>query len=188
MNKDDLKALYGEFVGYLSQTPNVPEDKPQISMYDDAVWDQYNNAVLKLCGITEKDYKEFLITPNTGQVGNFIRINTYRHKLGGLISRLHAEYFSELPEPFSGKPSIVISQSQEQNQSTLIQILLDIQSKIDEKIATVAEGSKEKGFLQKLKGVLGGIKNVTEVITQILKLASEFGLTPEQVLNLLSFT
>lgn len=177
MGNDEVKYLYAEFMGYLSQMPTAPQDKPYLHIDDDSVWKQYNDSVKKLSEITGKDYRTFLIEPLRGQTGEFIRINTYRHKLGGLISRLHAEYFPELPEPFSGQPSVVITQNQQQSQSVFIQMLHDVQSKIDEKLPTLKEDSKEKGFLQKLKGTLSSAPNIISLFVQILTLAKEYGIS-----------
>jgi hypothetical protein len=75
-----------------------------------------------------------------------IAVSTYRQKLGGLISWLHGKYFTDEPPPFSGMPSTVIIQVQQQSVS--VQMLLDIQTKIDEAL-TKAKGEKEQGFLKK---------------------------------------
>lgn len=184
MGNDEVKYLYAEFIGYLSQTPTAPQDKPYLVLDDHSIWNQYNDSVKKLSEITGKDYGEFVIEPLTGSAGKFIRINTYRHKLGGLISRLHAEFFPELPEPFSGQPSVVITQNQQQSQSVLIQMLLDVQSKIDEKLPTLKEGSKEKGFLQKLKSTLSSAPNIIGLIVQILALAREYGISIDKLWEL----
>jgi len=184
MGNDEVKYLYAKFMGYLSQTPTAPQDKPYLVLDDDSIWNQYNHSVKKLSEITGKDYGEFVIESLGSQTGKFIRINTYRHKLGGLISRLHAEFFPELPEPFSGQPSVVITQNKQQSQSVFIQMLLDVQSKIDEKLPTFKEGSKEKGFLEKLKSTLSNVTNIFGLITQVLSLAKEYGISIDRLLEL----
>ena len=45
----------------------------------------------------------------------FVRVLDYRQKLGGLIARLHAEYFYDEPAPFAGMPSTIIQQTQSQS-------------------------------------------------------------------------
>ena len=102
-----------------------------------------------------------------------------------MIARLHGEYFFDEPAPFSDMPNTVINQTQQQNQSFQVQMLLEVQSKIDEKISEFKEGTKEKSFLDKIKGSLSSIKNTTELFTLILKTGKDFSLTVEQILNIL---
>jgi hypothetical protein len=109
---------------------------------------------------------------------------TYRQKLGGLISHLHGKYFADERAPFSGGPSTIITQSQQQSQ--FIQMVLDMQSKIDEQMPHFSEGSKEKGFLQKLKSSLSSISDVTQLLNQLFKLAKEFGLNIDSVSKIFS--
>ena len=133
--------------------------------------------------ISGKDYGRFLIEPKSDRNVPYIYLITYRQKLGGLISALHAEYFGNELAPFSGVPSTIITQSQQQNQSVHIQMLLEIQSKIDEKIPHYPEGSKERSFLQKLKRSLSSISNITQLLSQLLKMAKEFGLRIDDILK-----
>ncbi len=63
-------------------------------------------------------------------------------------------------------------------------MLLEIQSKIDEKIHSYEDGSKEKSFLQKFKNSLSSISNATQLISQLLKLAKDFGLNIEDILKI----
>lgn len=111
---------------------------------------------------------------------------SYRIKLSGLISRLHGKYFSDEHPPFSSMPSMVITQHQVQNQAAYIQILLDIQSKIDDKLREYKEDSKEKTFLEKVKSSLSGVGNIIELLCLILKIGNEIGLTIGQILKIFS--
>jgi hypothetical protein len=173
MGKNEIRPLYSEFQGYLSQAPE-PKDA-YASLYDESMWDQYNNSIDLLNKTSGEDFSRFGITPQRGQTGDFIRIVTYRQKLGGLISHLHGKYFSDEVPPFSGMPTTVIQQSQQQNQS--VQILLEVQSKIDEKINQFKEGSKERTFLQKLKGSLSSISNISQLFNTLFSLAEQNGIT-----------
>ena len=182
--KDKVRPLYGEFQGYLSQAPTAASH-PHATMKDKAIWNQYNEAVKLLSVATEKDYSRFEIKTMKYQNGaSFIHLDTYKQKLGGLILRLHAEYFSNEIAPFSEMPNTIMSQTQQQN--VTIQMILDIQSKIDEKLSKSKEGSKEKKFLNKLKKILSSIKNVNELIKEFMRLANEFGLGPKDILSLWS--
>lgn len=152
MTKEDLRPLFSELQGYLSQAPIVKE--LYNSIHYQSVWDQYNETVNLISKITGEDFSRFLIKDKDFKVRDnekFIRLILYRQKLGGLISYLHAKYFINEPPPFSSVPSTIISQHQQQNQNLHIQMLLEIQSKIDEKLHNLEEGSKEKNFYKNLK-------------------------------------
>lgn len=182
-NKEDIRPIYSELQGYLSQAPE--EAKIQL-IYDKNLWDQANQAIDELSRISGEDYNRFKMTPGRlrSSARLTIEVGTYRTKLGGLISRLHAEYFSDEPTPGSGTPSTVFSQTQQQSQSFQIELLLQIQSKIDEKLHKFEEGSKERTFLEKLKGSLSSVKNIVGLIALLTKMASECGLTIEQLKEL----
>ena len=173
MEKEKIRPLYSEFQGYLSQAPaaNTPND----TVGDNSLWEQYNDSIKILSEISEEDYLRFLIKPERGGVDmNFIYLSSYQQKLGGLISNLHGRYFSDESPPFSGSPSTIVSQTQQQNQS--VQMLLDIQSKIDYALQNVGEDSNEKGFLKKFKSTLSTVSSVTEVFKLCLQLAKEYGI------------
>jgi ubiquinone biosynthesis protein Coq4 len=101
-----------------------------------------------------------------------------------LISKLHAEYFPDELSHLDGVPGTVMTQNQQQSQSVLFQMILDVQSKIDEKISNYKDGSNEKSFLQKLKGSLSSISNVNQLIQTILKLAKDSGLDFNKALEI----
>jgi hypothetical protein len=106
----------------------------------------------------------------------------HRQKIGGLISNLHGEYFSDETPPFSGMPSTVITQTQQQTMS--IQLLLDIQSKIDELLPSLEAGSKKQKFLDKFKSILSSVSNVNDLIGKCMKLAHEFDLNVQDILSM----
>jgi hypothetical protein len=177
MEKEKIRPLYAEFQGYLSQTPEPRT--PGDTLNDEPLWTQYNNSVDLLNKISGEDFSRFKIQPKKVTNLNFILILTYRQKLGGLISHLHGKYFPDEPAPFSGMPTTVISQSQQQNQT--IQMLVEIRDKIEAKMPDYPEGSKEKKFLQKFKQGLTSISNWTQLLTQLFKLAKDFGLDIDSI-------
>ena len=81
-------------------------------------------------------------------------------------------------------PSTVISQTQQQSQSFQVQMLLEIQSKIDEKLHELESEDKKRGFLEKVKGALTSARNTSELVTLLLAMAQEFGLTIKELLEL----
>jgi hypothetical protein len=180
MDKEEIRPFYSELQGYLSQTPH-PENTAD-STEDSGIWQTFNEIVDSLVRITKDDLNRLKIVPTQGGDHatryEYLRVSLYRQKLGGLISYLHGKYFSDEPAPFSGSPHTVVTQSQtqEQAQSAYIQILLDLQSNIDEKIREHSEDTKEGGFLRKLKGSLSTAKNISEILTLVFSLAKEFGI------------
>ena len=177
--KDKVRPLYAELQGYLTEAPVVKGNMDGIDTV--SVWESYHQAIAELIKITGKEeYNRFMVTPLSSQtMGAFIRVLDYRQKLGGLIARLHAEYFYDEPAPFAGMPSTIIQQTQ--SQSVDIQMLLTIQSKIDEQLSKFPDGSPEKSFLQRLKTSLTGIKDVTQLIAQLISAAKSTGLTIEEI-------
>ena len=181
MDKEKIRPLYAEFQGYLSQAPlsKVASYEP---IYDPSLIDHYHATIKLLTSVAEEDYSRFCVQPPEGE--KWVHIVTYRQQLGGLISYLHGKYFTNEPAPFSGGPSTIITQSQQQSQ--FIQMVLDVQSKIDEQMPHFSDGSKEKGFLQKLKSSLSSISNVTQLLNQLFKLAKEFGLNIDSASKIFS--
>lgn len=181
MNRETIRPIYMELQGYLSQAPK-PADRMEI--YEETFWNQLNNAINLLNEITGNDYNRFAIEPKfeTG-VGKFIDLNAYRLKLGGLINNLYGQYFPDEAEPFSGKPSTIINQQQSQNQhqQVFVKILFDVRDKIDEKLPTLADGSPEKTFLQKLKDSLSSISSIAGLLNTIFTLASQYGVSIDQL-------
>ncbi|MGB8225681.1 MAG: hypothetical protein WCE45_02260 [Sedimentisphaerales bacterium] len=180
--KEQIRPLYSELQGYLAQVKTFSE---KITYFNDAqIWEQYNKVVEELNKISGLDYSRFRI--NLIANSHSTDRSTYQTKLGGLIARLHGEYFSDEPAPFAGMPTTIINQQQNQNQSLQVQMLLEIQSKIDEKIHETKDGSKEKTFLEKLKQTLPSIQSVTQLLIMLLKLAKEAGLDINDIKNIFS--
>jgi len=183
MGKEEIRPIYSELQGYLSQAPALKD--PHEYTLDSSLWDQHNNIVEELDKISGKSYDRFKIQPETTPDGTtLVRISAYRNKLGGLIARLHGEYFSDEPAPFSGMPGTIISQTQQQTQSFQLQMLLEIQSKIDEKIPKFNENSKERKFLERLKDSLKSVSNISQLVALLLKTGKEIGLTIAQLFNI----
>lgn len=177
--KSKIRPIYSELQGYLSQTP-----KGNNIIYEEACWNQVNQTIAELKTVCGNSFDKFLIEPHRDSKEQYVENDTFRFKLGGLISRLHGEYFSDEIAPFSGMPSTIITQNQQQIQS--VQMFLDIQSKIIESSKQFDEGSKEKKFIDKLKGSLSTVSNVNDLIKLCLKLAEEFGVGLAALLKIFS--
>jgi len=110
-SKEDIRPTYAELQGYLSQAPSEEKSGP---IRDANLWNQVNETIDELNRISGEDYDRFKITPQRYEHNRipYLDKDTYRSKLGGLISRLHGIYFSDEVAPFSGIPSTVIIKSQ----------------------------------------------------------------------------
>jgi hypothetical protein len=176
VDKETVRPIYTELQGYLSQAPDA-RDLPDIRP-DNALWDQYNSTIDELNSISGSNYDRFKL------VGRYVPTEAYRGKLSGLISRLYGEYFPKEQPPFSGMPSPVISQTQQQNQSFQVELLLQIQSKIDEQLSNLKPGDSKRSFLKKLKGALESVSDTAALIALILSTAKDSGITIDELLGL----
>ena len=185
VDKEKVKPIYSELQGYLSQAPKESPERPNAVTGDKLVWTQYNLTIDELNNVSGENYDRFKIQPKPNVRGSiYMGIIAYRSKLGGLISRLHAEYFSDEQAPLSETPSTVISQTQKQSQSFQVQMLLEIQSKIDKKLQELGPEDKKRGFLEKVKGALTSVRNTAELIALILSTGQQFDLTIKELLEL----
>jgi len=173
--KKKIRPMYEELKGYLSQIP-LPKDSDSF-ISNSVIFDQFNKTIDELNTCSGKNYDKFRIFPcyEEANYRTFSLID-YRQKLGGLILRLHAEYFPDEPKPFGGSPSMVINQNQQQNQNVNLQMLLKVQGLIDKKLLREKEHSTKRKFLQKIKKSLPDVKDVIELIRLILPAANDIGL------------
>jgi len=184
---EKVRPIYRELQGYLSQAPS---EGTYIGAGADEqrLWQPVNNAIDELNQVTGEDYSRFKIScktrPYTGGVRYSVEASTYRTKLSGLISRLYGRYFSDEQPPFQGGPSTVISQTQQQSQSFRVELLLQIQSKIDEQLSKLEPRDKKRGFLEKVKGALKSVRDTAALIALILATAKDSGMTIDELLEL----
>jgi len=181
--KEKIRPIYSELQGYLSQAPKkgVLYAEPEAQ----GLWVQVNQAIDELNQVSKKNYDRFRIPPNIIPENRMesVEVDIYRQRLGGLILRLHSEYFFDEPTPFSGMPSTVITQTQQQSQSQT-QMLIDFTSKIDEEINKLEPGDTKRSFLEKVKGALGSVRDYAGLIALYVTTAKEFGLTLEEITEL----
>lgn len=181
--KEKIRPVFQELQGYLSQLPLAKDTGETI--YDDNSWNQVNTCIDELNTISQKDYNKFKLIPQTSQGGGlFLRLFILREKLGGLIDRLHAEYFSDDDRPFGSKPSTIVTQSQFQEQNINLTMILQIQEKVIEKLNDPDISSTEKSFLEKVKAGLTSVKSVIDLINLIFVSASSVGLAVDNLMKL----
>ena len=182
--QDEIRHIYHELQGYVSQAPSHNDSGPYIQ--HDAVWKQANQTIEELNGISGKDYSRFKMIPR--RIGSSQRDvldkDTYRTNLAGLVARLHGEYFASEPAPFGGMPSTVISQTQVQSQ-TQTQMVLDLQTKIDDQLRKLEPGDKRHTFLEKVKSALASVKDYAGLHALYITTAQQCGLTLKELLDLI---
>lgn len=189
--KDKIRPFYSELQGYLREAPPAADTYS----YDTIIIENLNKLIDQISLISEKDYARFKvrIVPESpaneydsmGSSASF-QIQEYRSNLAGLIANLHGHFFSKEPPPFSGMPNTIINANQTQSQSVDITLLLAMQSRIEEQLTKFPEGSKERTFLQKLKGALPIIKDATQLISQLFTLAKTAGLSVDDLFKIFS--
>lgn len=185
INKEDIRPYYGEFIGYLSQAPSL--EKVFYLRNEHAMWNQYHSAIDKLREITGDDFERFKVTTRNDAEDLVVNNTEYRTKLNGIIMHLHARYFQDEPAPFSGTPSTVVHQSQQQTQQAQILMITELQSLIDKRLYGETEklGEKEKTFLEKVKANLPTIKSSVELVSTMISIAKSMGLDLIQVAHAL---
>lgn len=180
-DKEAIGPIYAELQGYLAQAPKASRTN------EETVWLDVNGLLQELNKLTGKNYTKFHLYPITSEHDEpHLYLSTYRRKLGGLIARLHREYFLDESTPFASMPSMVIQQNQHQNQSVEIQFLLEVNNLINEKLNKAPEGTTEKKFLEKIRGPLSKVKNVSQFVTLVIMTAKEMGISLEQLASLFS--
>jgi septin family protein len=153
----------------------------------------YNTTVDELIKTTNKNYySKFKVEVHTDQHRTkFTFTEKLRAQVTSLLSRLHQEYFPNEPSPFGSKtntPRFTINNQNHQEQSqqqTMTVTLLELQSKIDQKLAKTTD-EKEKSFLQKIKDQLPTVISVAQLIQLILTITHQTGLDPQIARDLLA--
>lgn len=187
--REKVRPLYSELQGYLHQAPDPEKNKVAYRGHGEGsnLSEQLNNTIDELNTVTSQDFSRFKVNPvRWGDSGTAIHLDEYRTKLSGLISRLHGEFFFDQTPPFGGTPSTVINQSQSQVQSMSVQILLELQSKIDEKLNNSELDPKKKTFLERIKQSLAATKDIVSLLKLIFKTGKDLGLGIDDISQLMT--
>lgn len=177
--KEKIRPIYAFLQGCLSQAPDMNK-YPLIQTPN--VWKLVNLKIDNLKTASGENFSEFKLIPNRSSYSTeSLETDIYRTTLGGLISELHGKYFSDEPAPFSGMPSTINIQTQQQSQAVYVQMLLEFQSKVDEQLSSLEPGDKKHTFLKKVKGALASVKDYAGLISLIITTAQKVGLTIEEL-------
>lgn len=114
--------------------------------------------------------------------GGVVHTTQAKAQLSSIIGRLKGTYGLDSAEKNPGNTFI---QNQLQSQFQSLSVALEFQEKIISEISKHAAGTKERGFLEKLKSALPTIKSITDILSLALKLGADFGLDPATINKLL---
>lgn len=178
--KEEIRPIYAELQGCLSQAPGL--DKCVI--YNAQVWQHVNGVVDELSRISGEDYSRFRMPTERDYTSQErVQIDVYRTKLSSLISRLHGKYFADEQPPFSGMPQTVNIQTQQQSQVVHIQMIVEFTEQLTRSEAKFEKGSKERGFIDKVKSAISGTTSMAQLMLVLLNLAKECGLSVQDMLK-----
>jgi len=188
--QEKIRPIYLQLQGYLNQLPKS-EDK-YADVETKQTWEGYHRVIDNLSEILGENLDDFKLEIKSGGGDsfqsryNYVNLNNFRFQLGGLISRLYGQYFSDERNPLDGSPSTVINTTQNQSQTVQLEIAIEMTELITKKLLNYKDGTKERTFLEQVKDGLRGGKNVVELIDLILKTGAALGLTAVNMISLLS--
>jgi len=186
MDVDEIKYLYKEFQAILSQTP--PAGAKEFYMNPQPV-ENYNATVDLLSRATGESWSRFAARPH--EIGRYdFNLMGFRQLVGQLINRMHSKYFSEEPEPFSGGPGTVITQTtsvaQSQQIEVQIEMILQLDRFIGDKINDYDVGTKERTFLDRLRACVKSAKGYLDFVRLVVQTAKDCGIELSEIAAIFS--
>lgn len=176
-----VAGIYEELKGVLSSFG----DKAYLD--DDGISDHINFVVRRVSAQCPDIPEVEIYLARTDHVpdrGRVVDLIATRPRLASLIGRIKGVYGFDGPFQSAGN-TIIQTQNQEQSQQQIFVTILGLQERLISEIPRHAEGTKERGFLEKLKGALPAVKNVTDILASVLKIGGELGLDPATIHKLL---
>ncbi len=177
----EIKCAYAELKGMLSQAP-----KPGEILYDDkkTLWDRFNSLAESIFNITkDQNIQNMRLEPRNFDGNLSIQSDIYRSGISSLISRLHAAYFSNEPEPFGASQTPMFSQTNNQTVSMhlIFQLGIDLKSASDK-----ASSENEKTFFKRLLEQANTTAPYVEFLLLVGRLASEHKISWTRIIELFS--
>jgi hypothetical protein len=184
-NKQKLEVLYEQL---LSLYHGLGEPKSSESI-GGGPFDQYFNAIQSLQELSGQNLQHFL--PHTWEGGSGQRWGHTRDlkvQIGGLLGWLRANYLTERAPHYAQDQHVSTSISQTVNQEVNVMqvVTLDITEKLTAKQSEFREGTKERGFIEKVKAGLRGVKDTASLLALITQTAQQLGLSIEQLHKIFS--
>ena len=177
--KKEIISVYEELRGILGSIEGAS------SWFDDEGFSQRANDVISrvgtLCPEIENINSYKIKLEYSASRGGIIHTVPTRANLSSLLGRIKGFYgLIESSMPTTGH-TFIQNQSQSQSQS----LVLEWQEKIIGELPKYAEGTKERGFLEKLKSALLTVKSATDILSSVLKIGEDLGLNPATIHKLL---
>lgn len=188
--KAEIRPDYTTLQGYLSQLHK--KEGVLGNAYDETASEyqkQLKFIIDRLTALTGNDYSEFGVQMQSvrnphSTARQVIEMEVYAFKMSGLILRLYGQFFYDERNPLDGTPSTVINSSQSQSQQVDIKLLLDVSSKIDEKLKQT-EVPAEKSFLSQMKEGLKTVSGYADLLKLATTTAHSAGLALDEALALI---
>jgi hypothetical protein len=175
----EIAGIYEELKGVLASIQDAS------SWFDDEGFTaQVNGIIARVPGVCPEiqDIDSYVLRaghiPNLGAIVNTPQAKS---KLSALVGRIKGTYSLDVSNSNSGHTFV-----QNQTQSQSLSVVLDLQERILTELPKHAEGTKERGFLEKLKSALPTVKNMTDILSSALKIGTELGLDPATIHKLLN--
>lgn len=177
---NEVKGAYEELKGVLESIQD------QSTWFDDDGFTDHTNSVINrisvICPEIDSIDSYKVSTSYSEQRGMLVQAIPTKSRLKALLGRIKGTY--ELDEP-SRETGNVFVQNQSQSQSQTLSIILDLQEKIIAEIPKHGEGTKERTFLEKVKENLPTIKDAGDILSTVLKIGSEVGLSADAIRKIL---
>lgn len=176
-----VDGVYEELKGI---SASIPTDR---TWFDDKGFAEQASSVVRRVGLLcpeIENISSYRIEPQHSQGrGNIVDVITAKTKLNGLIGRVKGTYSFNDTSSSNGGNTFIQNQSQSQEQHQTL--ILDFQERILSEIPKHNVDTKERKFLEKLKIALPTFANTTSLISSVLNIALDTGLTIEEVKRLL---
>jgi hypothetical protein len=178
--KKQILGIYEELKGISSSMPTGTWfDDEGFAIHTNGVIDRLHTLCPEINDLNSYKIKTSYIQGR----GETVDTVPTKVKLDGLVGRIRGSYdFDQQSTPINGHTFIQQqSQSQEQHQT----IILELQERIIAEIKNHNEGTKERSFLEKLKSSLPTLSNTLTIISTILSIANDTGLSVNEVRKIL---
>jgi translation elongation factor EF-G len=179
--KEEIKPLYGELVGLASGIPETDNNTVK-----GRLGRRLNEIIQRLEDKTGDELERFNVEIQQGKSKlkgryNYVHLDEYRTNVFSLMSRLEAHYLPEEWNKESDGESTILQQTQSQSQSQTQQMVLEVQSMLDKKLANLDEGDEKRDYIEKIKNNLSNITSPLELLNLIIKTAKNMNMTIDQI-------
>lgn len=194
---NEIKKIYLQLKALNESLVHNTNNKSSL-ITDSGIWENFNNTLSSLVGITQDQHYESLKVHPTDHVlehvsapsfaSNVYQATSYLFETQK-TSKLSDEYPPERPKPTNGGITQTTISSQENSQNTNINIefnqtLTYVTEMLVEAKSDYPEGTKERTFIDKVKAGLTTTKSTAEIIKLILATASELGIAVDALTKL----